>query len=126
MKFSNVIIKIKFRVLFLKRFLNFYLLDNFRNCICSRVILVRFIAEVTEICVCCYINFRSRKLFVFFLRLIFLFLHLNLCLSLAFNLAFNIPENRCNNMKQSKYEINQDCCKQETGEDPGNLQLEIR
>ena len=29
-------------------------------------------------------------------------------------------------MNQSKYEINQDCCKQETGEDPGDLQLEIR
>jgi hypothetical protein len=29
-------------------------------------------------------------------------------------------------MDQSKDEIDQDCSKQETGEDPGNLQLQIR
>ena len=128
-----MIIKIKFRFSFLKRRVIFYFLFNFRESVCSWVIFVRFITEFTKICECCYINLRrifvafDGKFFIFALRLLGLLLLLHkIYVSLAFDLAFKIPEYRCDNTNQRKNEIDQNRGKQEAGQDPGDLQLEIR
>jgi hypothetical protein len=63
---------------------------------------------------------------MFAVRLLLLMSLLNFFLSLAFDLAFKISEYRCTNMNQRKNEIDQNRGKQEAGQDPGDLQLEIR
>ena len=52
--------------------------------------------------------------------------HDNINLSFAFDLALKIYEYRCNKMNEWKQEIDQNCGNQETGEEPGGLQLEVR
>ena len=69
--------------------------------------------------------FDWRIIFVFDLRYLLVLL-LNFSLSFATNLAFSIPDCRYQKVDKRKTEVNQDRYKQETGEDPGDLQLQIR
>ena len=69
--------------------------------------------------------FDWRSIFVFDLRYLLVLL-LNFFLSFATDLAFSIPDCRYQKVDKRKNEVNQDRYKQETGEDPGDLQLQIR
>jgi hypothetical protein len=117
-----VFIKIKYLIVFLKRLIILSFLFIFRESICSWVVLVRFIPELAEICKFGHINLRSRS---FFFRSIFCGCLLSFCLSFAFDLTFSISHCAYHNLEESIYEIDENGSKQEAGEKPRDLQLEI-
>ena len=128
---SHMFIKIKLLMIFLKRLITLSFLPFFGESICSRVILVWFIPELTEICELCHIHWRSgwnlsffnRFFFVFCLWLLFL-----LCFSLssASDLASHISDYPCTYVHESIYEVDENCEEQETGEHPSDLKLQVR